>query len=88
MEERMPACDNAGEKRKAPRPGDECWQEDAGKQMINALFSDMGLQHIVDVAARVLGNPVAVIDANYRYVARKMDVAPDDDSEFARVMRD
>ncbi|NMF26320.1 PucR family transcriptional regulator [Olsenella umbonata] len=88
MNERMPAHEDAGEKSEALRLEDEWWQEDAGKLIVRALFSDMGLQHIVDVAARVLGNPVAVIDANYRYVARKMDVAPDDDSEFARVMRD
>ena len=88
MNECIPAHEDAGEKSEALRLEDEWWQEDAGKLIVRALFSDMGLQHIVDVAARVLGNPVAVIDANYRYVARKMDVAPDDDSEFARVMRD
>lgn len=55
--------------------------------ILAALFSDRGLQYIVDVAAHVLGNPVLVIDANFRYVARNFDIAPDDDSTLATVMR-
>lgn len=78
------------EKSEAPGTGtspEGCGEHDR-ERILAALFSDRGLQCIVDVAARVLGNPVLVIDANFRYIARHFDIAPDDDSTLATVMRD
>lgn len=58
-------------------------------RIIAALLSDRGIRHLVDEAARALGNPVVVVDPSYHYVASG-GVAPaaDDTSAYARVMRE
>lgn len=45
--------------------------------MSNALFSDRGLQYLVDTAARILGNPIYVIDLKYKYIAISAGIFPD-----------
>lgn len=59
------------------------------ERIVGALLSDRGIRHLVDEAASALGNPVVVVDPSYHYVASG-GVAPaaDDDSAYARVMRE
>lgn len=45
------------------------------RSLTNALFSDRGLQHIVDVAYSILKNPIFVSDAANRYLAAVYDEA-------------
>ena len=64
-------------------------QEAAEKRVIGALLSDLGLQHLVNEAADVLGNPLVVVDPSYHYVASGgVAPTPDDESAYARVMRE
>ena len=37
--------------------------------LVNALFSGNGLQHLVDAAAEIFGNPVYVVDLQHKYLA-------------------
>lgn len=61
----------------------------ATERLVAALTSDRGLQYLVEEAATVLGNPLAVVDPSYHYVARAgFEVSPDDNSPFARVTRE
>lgn len=58
------------------------------ERLIAALLSDKGLDHLVAEAAEALGNPVFVVDPTHHYVARAgIDLADDDESAFARLMR-
>lgn len=40
------------------------------KLLLDALFSDMGIQYIADVASSLLGNPLCIADASYKYIAQ------------------
>ncbi len=66
----------------------ESWDA-AEKAVMEALLSDRGLQNLVDVGARALGNPLVVVDPGHRYLACGGE-APDadDGSAYARVMRE
>ena len=58
------------------------------ERLVEALLSDRGLQHLIEVTATVLGNPVLVVDPGYRYIARAgATPEPDDDSAWARAIR-
>lgn len=58
-------------------------------RILAALLSDRGIKHLVDEAADALGNPVVVVDPSYHYVASGgFAPAADDDSAYARVMRE
>ena len=37
--------------------------------LLEALFSDQGIQHLVDVAYKVFHNPVFIADPSYKYIA-------------------
>ena len=50
--------------------------------MFDALLSGRGIQGLVDAAARVLGNPVAVSDMGLSMVAVSSELA--DDPEWSR----
>lgn len=59
------------------------------ERIIAALLSDRGIKHLVDEAADALGNPIVVVDPSYHYVASGgVTPAADDDSAYARVMRE
>lgn len=47
--------------------------------LTNALFSGNGLQYLVDTAARLFGNPIYVVDLQYKYLAISSGIVPDDD---------
>lgn len=44
--------------------------------LINAFFSEKGLQYLIDTAARVFGNPVYVTDLQYKYLAISSGLFP------------
>lgn len=46
--------------------------------MIDALFSDRGLQHMVDVAYEIFGNPMFIADSSYKFIAYNRSVKIDD----------
>lgn len=56
-------------------------------RMLQAFFSDEGLQSFVDKAGEALGCPVLVCDPSYHYIARHLGEIPDDESRFSQVMR-
>ena len=62
---------------------------DAERLVIGALLSDYGLQHLVEVAAGALENPLVVVDPSYHYIASS-GVTPgvNENSAYARVMRE
>lgn len=45
----------------------------------NALFSGDGLQHLVDTASHIFGNPIYVIDLQNKYLAMSAGIVPDND---------
>ena len=45
--------------------------------LVNALFSGNGLQHLVDAAAEIFGNPVYVVDLQHKYLAISSGIFPD-----------
>ncbi len=59
----------------SPRPAAELRTM---QEMTDALLSGKGLQHLTDVATRVLGNPVRISDMSYNYLAHPdIDSSPD-----------
>ena len=52
---------------------------DAMQTMVNALLSENGLQHLVDTASNLFGNPVYVVDLSFKYLAISSDIHPDND---------
>ena len=61
----------------------EIQQITAGMHILsNALFSGNGLQHLVDTASHVFGNPVYVVDLQNKYLAISAGIIPD--NEFFR----
>lgn len=69
--------------------GQDAAHKDAERAVIEALLSDHGLQHLVEVAADALGNPLVVVDPSYHYIASS-GVTPgvNESSAYARVMRE
>lgn len=57
------------------------------RRMLSALLTDNGLQYLVEEGSKAMGNPLMVVDAGLHYIARSIELAPDDDSRFAQVMR-
>lgn len=47
--------------------------------LLNALFSGNGLQHLVDTASHLFGNPIYVIDLQNKYLAMSAGIIPDND---------
>lgn len=61
----------------------EIQQITAGMHILtNALFSGNGLQHLVDTASHIFGNPVYVVDLQNKYLAISAGIIPD--NEFFR----
>ena len=56
------------------------------RRLLDAHFSNRGLQNLVDEAANALGLPIVVVDPTYRYVAYQLGSLAEDDSQLARVM--
>lgn len=50
--------------------------------LVNALFSGNGLQHLIDTATHIFGNPIYVVDLQNKYLAIPEGLVPD--SEFFR----
>lgn len=57
------------------------------RRLLMALFSNNGLQYLVDEAGAVLGNPIFVSDSSYHYIAYHCQFEPADDSEYAKIIR-
>ncbi|TGY98278.1 PucR family transcriptional regulator [Petralouisia muris] len=45
--------------------------------LVNALFSGNGLQYLIDTATNIFGNPIYVIDLQYKYLAMSAGIVPD-----------
>lgn len=56
------------------------------RRLLDAHFSNHGLQNLIDEAASVLGQPIVVVDTTYRYIAYQLGDLTCDDSHLARVM--
>lgn len=54
---------------------------DTMRHLILALFSDQGLQYLVDTAFRVLGNPIIVVDMSSSHLAIAPAENPSDDPD-------
>lgn len=60
---------------------------DAAEQMTNALLSNSGLQHLIDVAFDVLGNPVWVVDSANKLIAHAFGItSTDEDGAFGELI--
>ncbi len=44
--------------------------------LANALFSDKGLQYLVDTATSLFGNPIYVVDLQHKYLAMSAGIIP------------
>ncbi len=60
---------------------------DRTRRLLVALFSNNGLQYLIDEAGSVLKNPIFVSDSSYHYIAYHCQVSPADDSEYANIIR-
>jgi sugar diacid utilization regulator len=60
------------------------------RDLINAFFSDQGLQHLVDTAYHVLKNPIIVIDMSDAHLAITLGENPEENSDpiLANLWRD
>lgn len=47
--------------------------------MANALFSDKGLQHLIDTGATIFGNPLYLVDLQHKYLAISSGITPSND---------
>ncbi len=56
------------------------------RRLLNAHFSNQGLQYLVEEAAIALSNPIVVVDPGYRYTAYHLGDLPEDDTRLARVL--
>lgn len=45
--------------------------------LMNTLFSGKGLQHLVDAASEIFGNPIYVVDLQHKYLAISSGIFPD-----------
>ncbi|MFV0413853.1 MAG: hypothetical protein ACK5L3_11425, partial [Oscillospiraceae bacterium] len=60
------------------------------RDLVNALFSDQGLQYLVDTAYRILNNPIIVTDMSNAHLALALGEHPDKDPDsiLARLWHD
>ncbi|MEN8905141.1 MAG: helix-turn-helix domain-containing protein [Clostridiales bacterium] len=42
------------------------------KRMLSALLSNNGIDYLIDETYKVLGNPIFIVDNNYRYIAKNI----------------
>ena len=62
--------------------------EDATNVLVSALLADRGLEYLTEAAAKVLKNPILVVDPTYHNAARAgFELTDDDESAFAQVTR-
>ena len=59
----------------------------ATRKLLEAHFSNQGLQYLIEEAASILNNPIVVVDTSYRYIAHHLGLAPDDESAFAATIK-
>ncbi len=45
--------------------------------LVDAFFAEQGLQHLIDTAYEVFGNPLFVVDSSYKYLAISNGMVPD-----------
>ncbi|EOS21919.1 hypothetical protein C806_04060 [Lachnospiraceae bacterium 3-1] len=45
--------------------------------LVNALFSGNGLQYLIDTATDLFGNPIYVIDLQYKYLSMSAGIMPE-----------
>lgn len=56
------------------------------RRLLDAHFSNRGLQNLIDEASSALGLPIVVVDPTYRYIAYQLRDLPNEDTQLARVM--
>lgn len=56
------------------------------RRLLDAHFSNKGLQYLIDEASAALGKPIVVVDTIYRYIAYQLGDLPNEDTQLARVM--
>ena len=56
------------------------------RRMLQAHFSNKGLQYLIEEAATALGNPIVVVDNAYRYVAYHLGELEGCDSQLAQTI--
>ena len=56
------------------------------QRLLNAHFSNQGLQYLIEEAASALHNPIVVVDPTYRYIAHHLGDLASDDTRLAQVM--
>ena len=57
-------------------------------RMLQAHFSNKGLQYLIEEAASAFGNPIVVVDTTFRYIAYHLAELEGQDSELARSLTD
>lgn len=55
-------------------------------RLLNAHFSNQGLQYLIEEAASALHKPIVVIDPSYRYIAHHLGDLSSDDTRLAKIM--
>jgi len=63
------------------------FSDDVPAQLFAALTSNKGLQHIIDTAFSLLGNPLFVTDSGYHFLARQTGPIEDDGTPFSQELR-
>lgn len=66
---------------------EEAQARDIEQRLLEAHFSNQGLQYLIEEAAVALGNPIVVVDPTYRYIAYHLGSLAEDDSQLAEMMR-
>lgn len=56
------------------------------RRILNAHFSNQGLQYLIEEAAIALKKPIVVVDPAYRYIAYHLGDLPDNDTTLSQVM--
>ena len=56
------------------------------QRMLSALFSNRGLQYLVEETARILGHPIVVVDINHRYIAYHLGDLEGSDTPLGQAM--
>ena len=59
----------------------------ATRKLLEAHFSNQGLQYLVEEAGSILNNPIVVVDTGYRYIANFVGIDPSDESAFASTLK-
>ncbi|MBR3234264.1 MAG: helix-turn-helix domain-containing protein [Atopobiaceae bacterium] len=56
------------------------------RRLLNAHFSNQGLQYLIEEAANALHNPIVVVDPTYHYVAYHLGDLAENETDLAKAM--